>query len=213
MNKKEIISIIQNTDTFTNPKIELEQYCIDATSAVDLIYLAGFEFDDIKNHLIFDLGAGTGRLSIVCAYFKAKYVISVDIDWTALKILKNNIQQLELEKYILPICSDIKNFEISKSKLPHNLNITTIMNPPFGVQRRTADRIFLEKAFFLSEVVYSIHLANKKIRQFISKYVTEFNWKIDNIIPYNMVLQRSFPFHSQKTKKIDVDIFRFIKNR
>ena len=42
--KKNLISIIQSTASFSNPKIELEQYCIDAISAVDIVYFAGFEF-------------------------------------------------------------------------------------------------------------------------------------------------------------------------
>ena len=62
MKKKDIVSIIQNTESFNNPKIGLEQYCIDAACAVDIIYFAGFENNDISNKLIVDLGAGTGRL-------------------------------------------------------------------------------------------------------------------------------------------------------
>lgn len=211
MKKKEIVSIIQNTATFTNPKIELEQYCIDASSAVDLIYFAGFEFDDIKNRLIFDFGAGTGRLSIASAYFKATYVLSIDIDWSALKILNENILNLDLKHIIFPICSDIDNFEISNSILPRNLKITTIMNPPFGVQKKAADRVFLEKAFNISDVVYSVHLANASVSKFISNYIKKFNWKIDYVYPFNMILERTFPFHSKKRKNINVDIYRFIK--
>lgn len=205
------MSIIQNTATFTNPKIELEQYCIDASSAVDLIYFAGFEFDDIKNRLIFDFGAGTGRLSIASAYFKATYVLSVDIDWSALKILNENILTLDLKHIIFPICSDIDKFEISNSILPRNLKITTIMNPPFGVQKKAADRVFLEKAFNISDVVYSIHLANVNVSKFISNYIKNFNWKIDYVYPFNMILERTFPFHSKKRKNINVEIYRFIK--
>ena len=211
MKKKEIVSIIQNTATFTNPKIELEQYCIDASSAVDLIYFAGFEFDDIKNRLIFDFGAGTGRLSIASAYFKATYVLSVDIDWSALKILNENILTLDLKHIIFPICSDIDKFEISNSILPRNLKITTIMNPPFGVQKKAADRVFLEKAFNISDVVYSVHLANVNVSKFISNYIKKFNWKIDYVYPFNMVLERTFQFHSKKRKNINVEIYRFTK--
>lgn len=211
MKKKEIVSIIQNTATFSNPKIELEQYCIDAASAVDILFFAGLEFDDIKNRLIFDFGAGTGRLSIASAYFNATYVLSVDIDWSALKILNENILSLDLKHIIFPICSDIDNFEISNSILPRNLKITTIMNPPFGVQKRAADRIFLEKAFKISDVVYSVHLANVNVSKFISNYIKKFNWKIDYVYPFNMILERTFPFHSKKRKNINVEIYRFIK--
>jgi putative methylase len=212
INKKQLISIIQNTESFTKPKIELEQYCIDAISAVDIIYFAGFEFNDIKNNFIIDLGSGTGRLSIASALLKASYVLSVDIDYSALKILKKNISELELENVILPLCSDVKCLEISKEPFLDNLKITTIMNPPFGVQKRRADRAFLEKAFLISDVVYSIHLSGEKVFDFISNFCKKYNWHVHNFFPYKMLLERSFQFHTKKVKSIDVNIFRFIKN-
>jgi putative methylase len=85
------------------------------------------------------------------------------------------------------------------------------MNPPFGVQSKFADRPFLEKAFSFSDIIYSIHLANKKIQKFISNYAEKFDWKIDNLLPFYMVLERIFPFHTQKTKEINVDVYRFIR--
>ena len=212
INKKQLISIIQNTESFTTPKVELEQYCIDALSAVDIIYFAGFEFNDINNKLVIDLGSGTGRLSIASAFLKPSMVLSVDIDLLALNILKENIFRLGLENVILPLCNDVNYLGFSKEPLFSNLKITTIMNPPFGVQKRTADRIFLEKAFSISDVVYSIHLAGEKVFNFISKFCEKYNWHIDNFFPYEMILERSFQFHTKKVKSIDVNIFRFVKN-
>ena len=213
INKKELISIIQNTETFTKPKIELEQYCIDAISAVDIILFAGLEYNDINNKFIVDLGSGTGRLSIASAYLKANSVLSVDIDFNALKTLKKNIHALRLENIIFPLCTDLGNLEFSENHFFNNLKITTIMNPPFGVKKRAADRIFLEKAFSFSNVVYSIHLAGDKVFRFISKFCERFNWHIDNFFPYNMRLERTFQFHTKKTKYINVNVFRFLKNR
>ncbi len=210
-NKKELISIIQNTETFTNPIIELEQYSVNASCAVDIIYYAGFEFNDINQAFVYDLGAGTGRLSIASAFFNASYVLSVDIDINALKILKKNVHSLELDNIIFPLCADIEFFEISQRAFLKKVKVTTIMNPPFGVQTKFADRIFLKKAFKFSDIVYSIHLANKKVFNFISTYINKLGWKIDNLLPFNMILEKTFPFHTQKTKKIDVHIYRFIK--
>ena len=85
------------------------------------------------------------------------------------------------------------------------------MNPPFGVQKKAADRVFLEKAFNISDVVYSVHLANVNVSKFISNYIKNFNWKIDYVYPFNMILERTFPFHSKKRKNINVEIYRFIK--
>ncbi|MBA7633226.1 hypothetical protein ES703_40788 [subsurface metagenome] len=210
-NKKELISIIQNTETFTSPIIELEQYSVNASCAVDIIYYAGFEFNDINQAFVYDLGAGTGRLSIASAFFNASYVLSVDIDINALKILKKNVHSLELDNIIFPLCADIEFFEISQRAFLKKVKVTTIMNPPFGVQTKFADRIFLKKAFKFSDIVYSIHLANKKVFYFISTYINKLGWKIDNVLPFNMILEKTFPFHTQKTKKIDVHIYRFIK--
>jgi len=211
ISKKEFIFRIQNTETFIDPKVELEQYSIDASCAVDIIYIAGFEFNDINQKIIVDLGAGTGRLSIASTFFKPAYVLSVDIDLSALFILKKNIKKLQLENIIFPICTDVKYFEISKFLLLKNSQITTIMNPPFGVKKRTADRIFLERAFTFSNIVYSIHLANKGVHNFISNFIRKYNWKIDYVLPFNMILERSFQFHEQKKKKINVNLYRFIK--
>ncbi|MFX1500089.1 MAG: METTL5 family protein [Promethearchaeota archaeon] len=211
ISKRELISIIQNTESFNNPKVQLEQYCIDANCAVDILYYAGFENNDINNALVVDLGAGTGRLSIASAFFNAHYIISVDNDIKALNILKKNIHNLELSHIIFPVCADIEFFGISHRYLSKSIQITTIMNPPFGVQTRFADRFFLKKAFEFSNIVYSIHLANEKVNKFISTYINNLGWKIDNIVPFTMILEKKFPFHTQKTKKIKVNIYRFLK--
>lgn len=191
-----------------NPKIELEQYCIDAQSAVDIVYFAGVEFNDIKNQLVIDLGTGTGRLSIACAYLRASYILSVDIDMNALRILKTNIYGLGLENIILPICSDVHHFDIVRELLPKDLHITTIENPPFGVQKKTADRFFLQKAFSFSDVVYSIHLSNQKVHEFLKTFIKKFNWKIDYVFPFQLKLDRTYEFHTLKTKSINVNIYR-----
>jgi putative methylase len=85
------------------------------------------------------------------------------------------------------------------------------MNPPFGVQKKKADRKFLEQAFKLSTTIYSIHLNNEKVHKFLLKLTSQFNWNIDYTFPFNLVLERTFPFHTKKMKKIDVRIYRFIK--
>ncbi|MFX0072613.1 MAG: METTL5 family protein [Candidatus Hermodarchaeota archaeon] len=212
INKRDIIFEIQKTEKFVNPKIELEQYNIDAASAVDIIFFAGFEFNDINQKIIVDLGAGTGILSITSAFFEPSIIVSVDIDIDALIVLKRNLKHFKLQNTVLPICADVGHFEISDKIFSQNLKITTIMNPPFGVKKRKADRVFLEKAFLFSDVVYSIHLTNKNVHKFITRFIHKFNWKIDYMFPFNMMLEKSFPFHSQKTKKIGVTVYRFVKN-
>jgi len=87
------------------------------------------------------------------------------------------------------------------------------MNPPFGAQKKSADRVFLEKAFSISDTIYSIHLASEKVDDFIQKFVKKYNWNIDYILPFNLILEKSFPFHTQKRKTINVNIYRFLKEK
>lgn len=127
----------------------------------------------------------------------------------ALRILKKNIDGLGLENIIFPICSDVNHFHIVKQLLPKELHITTIENPPFGVQKKTADRIFLQKAFSFSDVVYSIHIANQKVHKFLTSFIKKFNWKIDYVFPFQLKLNKTYEFHNQKTKSVDINIYRF----
>jgi predicted RNA methylase len=106
------------------------------------------------------------------------------------------VSSLSLNQVIFPICADIEYFEISRR---------------FGVQTKFADRAFLGKALNFSDVVYSIHLENPKVYKFISNYIKKFGWKIDNVLPFTMVLERTFPFHTQKTKRIKVWVYRFVR--
>jgi putative methylase len=85
------------------------------------------------------------------------------------------------------------------------------MNPPFGIQKSKADRKFLDQAFRISHVIYSIHLTNKKVHNFILSYSSKFNWEINYMFRFNMLLERSFFFHTKKEKEIDVTIYRFVK--
>ena len=213
MKKKNLISIIQSTASFSEPKIELEQYSIDAISAVDIAYFAGFEFNDIHKNLIIDLGTGTGRLSLASSFFNPIKVIGIDLDWSAVQIFKKNILHLNLEHLIYPICMEVRNFSLDKNFILDEIQITTIMNPPFGVQKKRADRAFLMSAFTYSNVIYSIHLDHQDVFNFISKFVRKNGWKIDYSFPFQMRLERSFPFHSKKMKEINVRIYRIIEQK
>jgi putative methylase len=209
--KKELVALIDKTSTFLNPRVDLEQYCIDAVSATDFIYFAGVEFNDIQNKIVLDLGTGTGRLSLLSIFLGSKYTLSIDVDLGALLLFRKNARKFNLIPSTHPIHAEISTIEFNPKLLYNSKIITTVMNPPFGVQKKFADRVFLQKAFEYSTVVYSIHLLNKKVNRFLEKFSAERHWKIDQAFPYNLTLEKSFPFHAQKTKRIEVMIYRFTK--
>lgn len=210
--KRDLINVIQTLQPFHNPKVMLEQYTIDAVCAVDFIYFAGVEFNDIRGKIILDLGVGTGRLAIASTFLLPKCVFGIDIDKEVFLILEKNIQNHFQKQIIYPICCDIGDVPlILKDNYLENIQITTIMNPPFGVQKKYADRKFLKTAMEFSDVIYSIHLANESVNDFIKQFIKKFGWRIDYKFPYIMVLEGTFPFHKKDRKQIEVNMYRLVK--
>jgi putative methylase len=210
--KADLINLIQSLEPFRDPKVELEQYTIDAVCAVDIIYFAGVEFNDISGNIIFDLGVGTGRLAIASTFLLPKRVIGIDIDEEALAVLIENKKELPLVREIHPLCCDVDKIPLKiDSRFLGKSQITTIMNPPFGVQKKYADRKFLKAAMEISDVIYSIHLASEQVHRFIRNFIGKSGWTIDYLLPYNMILEGTFPFHKKARKQIDVNVYKFVK--
>ncbi len=85
---------------------------------------------------------------------------------------------------------------------------TTLQNPPFGVQRRRADRRSITKSLELSSTIYSIHKGGESKRTCIKRFIEEHGGKVTTIFPLNMEIPRMFKFHTKKKRSIHVDLYR-----
>ena len=83
---------------------------------------------------------------------------------------------------------------------------TVIMNPPFGSQRRKADRPFLETAARLAPVVYSLH--NASTAPFLERMVASMGRRISFQKSYKFQIPHLFEFHEKLKKDIDVVLLR-----
>ena len=97
-----------------------------------------------------DYGCGSGILGIGALLLGAKLVYFLDSDKNALDICKSNLDRFSKYKLIL---NDVSGFSFKVD--------TVIMNPPFGVQNRKADKVFLETAMKNSDNIYFYHLCYK----------------------------------------------------
>jgi len=201
MKKKSLEIILQKVPNFKEPKPDLEQYITPAEIASDIIFLA-YQYDDIKDKTVVDLGCGTGIFSIGAAIFGAKKVIGIDKDEKSIIVAKEYSKKIN-QKIIFKV-QDIKNVDIDCD--------TVIMNPPFGAQKsnKKADRKFLEKGFEIAKVIYSIHLL--KTFPFIEKMILSLNGKIDFSKKYEFPIKHSFDFHGKKVVKYDVVLLRTLTN-
>ncbi len=108
---------------------------------------------------------------------------------------------------------------------------TVLQNPPFGVQKRAADRKFLEKALDVGNVVYSLHnhpstdkQLIKKLRAtpgamlqvepspFIEKFVERHHGKLKAVYAMLMTIPRMFSFHTKMKHDFVIDLY-IIKKR
>jgi len=195
MKKKHLEMLLEQVEGFKTPHPSKEQYSTPATVAAELLHIAFMKGDIIDT--IYDLGCGTGILSIGAKLLGAEKVIGFDDDRDALEIARANANKFNTEVEF--VCSPIDEI-CGKAH-------TVVMNPPFGAQVKGSDRPFLRKALEVSSVVYSIHNAGSAefIKRFISPSVITDRRIID------FPLKRTFRFHTKEIQVIKVEIYRIEK--
>ena len=200
MRKKHLAMLLSRLEGFHKPRPELEQYRTPGNVAAELLWLA-HSFGDVEGKVLADLGAGTGVLSVGAALLGAEKVYAVEVDSKAIEVARRNVLSLNLEDKIEFINADVSEFNRRVD--------TVIMNPPFGSQRRHADRPFLTKAFEVADTVYSIHLAKPEVRNFIEKFSADKGFTATRLTTPSFEIPAQFFFHRKKLERILVDLYLF----
>jgi putative methylase len=202
-----------------SPQASLEQYTVSEAVAATMLYFAAYTHDDIIGKTVLDLGCGTGRLALGASLLGAQLAVGVDIDKAAVKLASENAEKAGLKANIQWIVGDINvisgRFDV------------VLQNPPFGVQKRAADRKFLEKALEVGRTVYSLHKHPHTDRQlikklkanagsllqvsplpFIKKFVEDHNGAVEAVYAVLMTIPRMFDFHTKTKHDFVVDLYR-----
>jgi len=204
MDKKQLEIILSQLKENPSPKVELEQYTIPGELAAQIINIANVS-GDIKNKIIMDLGCGTGRLTIGSVLMGAKKAVGVDLDKKVINVARENVKiagkitKREIHRKVEFVCQDISNI---KRKVD-----TVVQNPPFGIQKLHADRIFLKKALECGKSVYSLHRHYEKSREFLTRFIKKNGGKVEKIIKFKFRIPYMFKFHKKPYVKYEVDLF------
>ena len=193
MNKKKLAIALSKLKKVTSLNPAKEQYQTESELAADFLWLA-YTNRDIENKIIADLGSGNGILGIGALLLGAKFVYFLESEASAQEIAKENV---------LASCSE-KNYEfISQDISLFNKNVdTVIMNPPFGVQKRKADKVFLEKAMKHTDVIYSMHKIESE--QFINALCKERKFKVEEIVSKTFNIKKSYKFHAKPVHSFNI---------
>jgi putative methylase len=193
MKKKDLEILLQSIPPFDKPKASLEQYSTPSVIASDVLFLA-YSQDDIAGRVVADLGCGTGILAIGASKLDAKRVIGVDLDENALSQAEANAKFAGAEIDFLNL-----NVEEFEEKVD-----TVVMNPPFGSQKRNADRPFLDTAMNVADTIYSIHMSDTI--DFLATYVSDRGFYVDFQKRYKFEIPHMFSFHTKAKKCFDVSL-------
>lgn len=195
--KRQLEIQLAKLKTLDSPNLKLEQYPVSPETAAELLYMAGFEHNDLNGPVI-DLGTGTGRLAIGAMLMGARNVVGTDIDAVALTIAKDNAETVNVE---------VEWVESSIDKV-QGVYDTVLMNPPYGTRIVHEDVKFLDKAFELANVVYTIHKSST--RDYLIRHAEKSRRKIDSVRRMNMNIPHLFEYHTRKWKSVEVDLYRII---
>jgi len=191
---------LQLVEAHPSPKAFLEQYTIPVDVASEMLFVAAYVHDDVIGKTVADLGCGTGRLAIGAVLLGAAEAVGIDVDRAAVRIAKDNAEKLNLKEKTRWGAGDID--------VLHGSFHAVLQNPPFGVQRRSADRRFLLKAMDLAPTVYSLHKGGRGNRAFIKRFIEGHGGKVTGIFQMKLNIPRLFKFHTKRKHEVEVDLYR-----
>jgi len=198
--KSSLAVVLSQLSAFRHSHTYAEQYPTDSEIAAAVLWNA-YMNGDISSKTIADLGAGTGILGIGCLLLGAKKVYFVDSDADALEIAKENLASVDktLAKKAVFIAADIKEFNEHADAV--------VMNPPFGTKKIHADKIFLEQAFRIADVIYSFHKAESK--GFLAAFSSDNGFSITHMWEFDFPIKQTMEFHTKKIHRFKVIAARF----
>src|SRR3989344_562175 len=183
--KRDLEVILSKLKSFEKPSLQLEQYPTPSNIAAEWVWSMAMK-REVAGKTIVDAGCGPGIIGLGLLLLGARKIIFIDKDQEALNLCQQNYITLQQE------------YEIGAAEfIAHDFSLfdgeaeVVVQNPPFGTKQEHADKKFLEKAFSIAPLVYSMH-----------------KWSTQKFVE---AVCKDFSFHEKPKQIIDVGLWRMEK--
>ncbi|MDP3734409.1 MAG: METTL5 family protein [Nanoarchaeota archaeon] len=201
--QKQLAIALSTLKGFTKYTLTLEQYPTPSSIAAEWIWSMALQ-GEVAGKVILDAGCGPGILGIGLLLMGAKKVFFLDSDTNVMEICAHNYQTVKEEYEIgeaVFISNDISLFD-------YEVDIV-VQNPPFGTKQEHADKKFLEKAFTVAPIVYSMHKYSTK--NFVEAIAKDFQFQITHLWRYQFPIKETYAFHTKPVRSVDVGLWKMEK--
>ena len=201
--KRDLEVILSKLKSFEKPSLQLEQYPTPSNIAAEWVWSMAMK-REVAGKTIVDAGCGPGIIGLGLLLLGARKIIFIDKDQEALNLCQQNYNTLQQE------------YEIGAAEfIAHDFSLfdgeaeVVVQNPPFGTKQEHADKKFLEKAFSIAPLVYSMH--KWSTQKFVEAVCKDFSFRITEVWRYEFPIKATFSFHEKPKQIIDVGLWRMEK--
>lgn len=195
LKKSQLERILQGLDSVPRPRATIEQYGTPPAIAAEVLFSA-LARGDLSVRSVLDAGCGNGILAIGAELLGASRSVGIDIDSAAIDVARSNA--LRAAAAVEWRVGDIREVDETFD--------TILMNPPFGSQRRHADRPFFETALARGRVVHAF--LNPKAEAYVRRAIEASGGRITDRVAYEFPVRHTFAFHRSEVRRIPVVLYR-----
>lgn len=201
--QKDLEMVLSKLRNFEQPSFPLEQYATPSAIAAEWIWSMALR-GEVAGKVIVDAASGPGILGIGLLLLGATKIFFIDKDAGAMSICMKNYEQIKREYEIGAaefIIEDISLLDVRAD--------IVVQNPPFGTKDTHADKRFLEKAFAVAPIVYSMHKSTTKT--FVEAIARDHGFRITHYWEFQFPIKAVFKFHEKPVVKIGAGLWRMEK--
>jgi len=200
---KDLGVFLSRLKSFENPSWELEQYATPSHIAAEWIWSMALK-GEVAGKIILDAACGPGILGIGLLMMGARKIYFLDKDEKVMQTCISNYNTIKEE------------YEVGEAEfITHDIGLfdeevdLVVENPPFGTNNEHLDKKFLETAFTVAPIVYTMH--KYSTRQFVEAICRDHEFTITDHWRFDFPIKAQFEHHKKPVVDIDVGLWRMEK--